>query len=143
MTLARTLAETLAELHAASFPKGWSAQEFEDLLANPTTHAVTSDHGFALLQIVAPEAELITISILPAERGRGYGRTLLRQAVLAASENGATSLFLEVDAGNVAALALYTQAGFTQTGTRRGYYAQASGPPTDAITMTRALQTGT
>lgn len=138
-----TLAETLAELHAASFTPGWSAAEFDALLQNPTTHAVTSDHGFALLQIVAPEAELITISILPAVRGCGHGRTLLRQAVLAASTHGAQTVFLEVDASNASALALYTSAGFTQTGTRRGYYTHASGPPTDAIMMTCVLQTGT
>lgn len=138
-----TLAETLASLHGASFPRGWSAHEFETLLANPTTHVVTSDHGFALLQIIAPEAELITISVLPASRGFGHGQTLLGQALLAASTRGVTQIFLEVDATNAAALALYKSAGFNQTGTRAGYYTHADAPPTDAIMMTRAIQTGT
>lgn len=134
-----TLAETLAALHAASFPNAWSEQAFTELLANPTTHAVTSDHGFALLQIIPPEAELITISVLPALRGRGHGQTLLGQALLAAHQRGARKVFLEADATNAAALALYAQAGFTQTGIRRGYYAHTNGPPTDAITMTCAI----
>ncbi|OAN85023.1 hypothetical protein A8B78_05845 [Jannaschia sp. EhC01] len=137
------MAETLAALHAASFARGWSAQEFEALLANPTTHAVTSPHGFALLQIIAPEAELITISILPALRGQGHGRALLAKTILTAQENGADMLFLEVEATNAAALALYEKAGFIVTGRRTGYYTYPDGPAVDAITMTCALQTGT
>lgn len=131
-----TLPETLAALHAASFPHSWSAPEFEALLQNPTTHVVTTNHGFALLQIVAPEAELVTISVIPAARGQGHGRDLLGQALLAAATHGAHTMFLEVDATNAAAVALYAQAGFIQTGTRTNYYAHADGAHSDAITMT-------
>ncbi|GAB5448679.1 GNAT family N-acetyltransferase [Gymnodinialimonas sp.] len=138
-----TLAETLAALHAASFPRGWSAHEFEALLANPTTHAVTSPHGFALMQIIAPEAELITISILPTARGQGHGRALLGQAIQAAQKHGATTMYLEVEADNTAALALYTAAGFETTGRRAGYYAYPDQDAVDAITMACALQSGT
>jgi ribosomal-protein-alanine N-acetyltransferase len=134
-----TLAETLADLHAASFPRGWTASEFEALLVNPTTHAATSDHGFALLQIIAPEAELVTISILPAARGQGHGRTLLGQALLAAATKGADTMFLEVDATNTPALALYESVGFSETGRRTAYYAHEDTPPTDAIMMTATL----
>lgn len=138
-----TLAETLAAQHGASFARGWSAQEFEALLANPTTQAVPSPYGFALLQIIPPEAELITISILPTSRRQGHGGTLLRQAVLAAQTRGATTMHLEVEADNTAALVLYGRAGFQPTGRRAGYYARPGQPAVDAITMTCALQSGT
>ena len=131
-----TPAETLAALHAASFERGWSAAEFESLLANPAYKIVTSDHGFALLQIVPPEAELITISVLPSARGQGLGRALLRETIAAAQTAGASTLFLDVDATNTAALALYRSAGFSEIGRRLGYYAATDAPSSDAIQMT-------
>lgn len=133
----------MAALHGASFPRGWSVAEIEDLLTKPTTLAVTAPQGFAILQIIAPEAELLTIVIDPALRGQGHGRTLLRQAVLAAAQHGAPNMFLEVDASNAAALALYRSVGFAQTGRRKAYYAHADGSRSDAITMAHAAQTRT
>lgn len=135
--------EQMAALHAASFQRGWSVDELRTLLSKPTTLATTSAHGFALLQIIAPEAEVLTIVINPALRGQGHGRTLLRQAVLAASKRGVRHMFLEVDAMNIAALALYRSAGFTQTGQRKGYYAHADGIRSDAICLACAIPAGT
>ncbi len=130
-----TLAETLAALHAASFPRGWAAHEFESLLANPAYKIVTSGHGFAMLQIIPPEAELITISILPTARKKGHGRALLNQALDAARDAGATSVFLDVDATNTAAIALYQSTGFTEFARRAGYYASDDKTQSDAIQM--------
>ncbi len=130
-----TLAETLAALHAASFPRGWTAQEFEGLLANPAYKIITSDHGFAMLQIIPPEAELITISILPNARGHGHGRALLNLAVDTAQSAGATSVFLDVDATNKAAVTLYQSSGFTEFARRAGYYAPPDDTQSDAIQM--------
>lgn len=132
----------MAALHGASFARGWSVAEVTDLLAKPTTLAVTTDHGFALLQVIAPEAEVLTIVIDPALRGQGQGRALLGQALLAATTHGALQMFLEVDAENTAARALYATAGFIQTGLRRAYYAHEDGHRSDAIMMARALEPG-
>jgi ribosomal-protein-alanine N-acetyltransferase len=138
-----TLAETLAALHAASFPRGWTAQEFESLLANPAYRILTNTHGFALLQLLPPEAELITISVLPSARGQGHGRALLDQVIETAQSNGATTLLLEVHATNKAALTLYQSSGFTEFGRRVGYYASTDTPGSetagDAIQMVLPL----
>lgn len=127
----------MARLHAASFPRGWSEAEIEALLARPTTLAVTAPHGFALLQSLPPEAEILTIAIDPAHRGQGHGAALLAQALRASSDHGATTVFLEVDAMNTAALSLYGRAGFIRTGLRRAYYTNPDGSRSDAIAMTR------
>lgn len=132
----------MAELHGASFPRGWSEGEIMAMLDQPTTLAVSTEAGFALLQVIAPEAEVLTIVIDPALRGQGHGGPLLRQAVLAAHQRGVRQMFLEVDARNHAALALYDRAGFTRTGVRKAYYTHPDGPNTDAITMSLALQPG-
>lgn len=133
----------MAQLHAESFTRGWSQAEIEALLAKPTTQVTHTEHGFALLQVVPPEAELLTIVIAPAFRGRGHARPLLGQALLAASRRGAHTVFLEVDATNTAALALYDSASFARTGTRRGYYVHPDGTRTDAITMVHVPKAAT
>lgn len=132
----------MAALHRASFARGWTEAEISDLVAKPTTLACNTDHGFALFQLIAPEAEILTIVVDPALRGQGYGRALLGQALLAAARNGAHQVFLEVEAGNAAAIALYEGAGFTQTGVRKGYYRQADGSRSDAIAMSLAVELG-
>ena len=130
------LADHLAALHAASFARPWDAAAFDTLLANPTTHAVTTDHGFALLQILAPEAEVITLSILHPARSQGHGQALLSKALDHAAQTGVDTVFLEVEATNKAARALYAKAGFTETARRAAYYPQDDGtPPVDAIQM--------
>ncbi len=126
----------MAALHAAGFARCWTEAEIAALLSRPTTLCVTSDAGFALLQIIPPEAEILTIAIAHDARGRGHGRALLGQALLAASAKGCDTVFLEVDARNAPALALYRRAGFTQTGLRPSYYAHPDGNRSDALTMT-------
>jgi ribosomal-protein-alanine N-acetyltransferase len=46
---------------------------------------------------------------------------------------------LEVAETNGAARAVYAQAGFTQTGRRRGYYRGADGAAVDALVLVRKL----
>ncbi len=134
-----TLSETLASLHAASFDRGWSAQEFESLLANPAYRIVTANHGFALLQILPPEAELITISVLPSARRQGHGRALLNEVIAATQANGATTLLLDVDATNENAIRLYKAAGFEEFACRAGYYGADDASQSDAIQMALRL----
>ncbi len=50
-------------------------------------------------------------------------------------------MFLEVAAGNAAAIGLYEGAGFQRVGLRRGYYAKSEGPAEDALVLRRPLNT--
>ncbi|MEJ6393775.1 GNAT family N-acetyltransferase [Gymnodinialimonas sp. 2305UL16-5] len=134
-------AATMARLHAASFTRGWSEAEIETLLAKPTIKCVTNEHGFALVQVIPPEAELLTIVIDPAHRGQGHGHTILGQTLAAAHNAGAATLMLDVDSTNIPALALYRRLDFTQTGQRRGYYRHADGTQSDAVLMARPTTT--
>ncbi|UWQ95240.1 ribosomal protein S18-alanine N-acetyltransferase [Rhodobacteraceae bacterium M385] len=133
----------MAELHAASFARGWSEAELTQLLEKPTTLLACTEAGFAILQVIAPEAEVLTIVVDPALRGQGEGQRLLGQALLAASQRGVSQVFLEVDAHNAPALALYTAAGFDRTGRRKGYYAHPDGSRSDAVLMATALPVST
>lgn len=133
----------MAEIHAAAFAgRGqiWPEAEIAALLARPVIRAVTLEQkGFALLQLLPPEAELLTIAIAPEAQGQGHGAALLTLAMEAARTVGARQMFLEVAADNAPALALYARAGYAQTGLRRGYYARAGSAAVDALTLGCAL----
>jgi ribosomal-protein-alanine N-acetyltransferase len=133
----------MAAIHAAAFAghgQVWSEGDLATLLARPTTHAVTQDDaGFALIQVIAPEAEVLTIAVDPSLQGQGKGRALLDATLALAADLGVESLFLEVAEDNAPARALYDRAGFTETGRRRGYYARPEAAPVDAILMACAL----
>lgn len=131
-------APALAALHATSFDRPWDAGEMAELVAAGAFGRATTS-GFILCRDGGGEAEILTIAVDPTARGRGEGRALVEAAAAAAAERGAQSLFLEVAADNVAALALYRRAGFAQVGLRRGYYPGANSRMIDALILSRAL----
>ncbi len=133
----------MAEIHAAAFAETgdpWPEAELAAMLARPLIHPVVlDDDGFALLQILPPEAEILTLAVDPRAQGRGRGAALLARAIALARNAGAEVMFLEVAADNSRARALYARAGFGQSGLRRGYYARADAPFVDALTLTLSL----
>ena len=144
LQLSPAAAERLAEVHATAFAKPWSAGDILDLMAGLGAAALGFEDaggrlaGFVLIQVVADEAEILTLAVRPDVRRAGLGRALVEAAAAQASSAGATSLWLEVAQDNAAALALYGATGFSAAGRRRGYY--RSGTSTvDAIVMRRTL----
>ncbi len=127
----------IARLMAAALPdlRPWSPEEVAEAMAAPGAVIAVAPHGFALGRAVADEAELFAIAVHPGHRRTGQGARLLAQWERAAATHGATRLFLEVATDNAAALALYTRAGWTETGRRRAYY----GPGRDALLMARFI----
>ena len=132
----------LAVLYAAAFPqsRGWTPDEFRHLISQPGA-ILTCDGtaGFALGRIIVDEAELLTLAVAPKARRAGIGRRLLSGFVTDARKQGANRAFLEVAADNQAALALYTQSGWRESGRRLAYYARDPGPACDAILFTKHL----
>lgn len=112
----------LARLHAACFAKAWDGQAIAGMLASPGTFAFHHESGFVMARATGDEAEILTLAVAPATRGRGLGRALLEAAIAKAQALGAAALFLEVGADNPHALALYAGLGFAQVGMRKGYY---------------------
>ncbi len=138
-------AETLARLHAQGFYRGWPREDFSAYIAGHDTpiyvacDAKRRIAGFAMLRLVADEAELITIAVDPKWRKRGVGLALMRAVFEDLRMTPARQLFLEVAADNPAALRLYARLGFAQVSERQGYYARADGRPATALVMARDL----
>ncbi|WP_339872450.1 GNAT family N-acetyltransferase [uncultured Brevundimonas sp.] len=131
--------EALAALHGTGFDRGWTAATFADLLTQPGVTAITGPDGFVLIRVVADEAEILTLAVRPAARGRGQGGRLIREAASTAAAAGAGRLFLEVAEDNVAARALYRRVGFEAVGRRPRYYSRAGAPPVDALLLSLNL----
>lgn len=136
-------ADVLARLHAAAFPKPWSAEEIAKLLENPAVFAIVAreqnePRGFAMAWAAAGDAELLTVAVVPDARRRGVGASLVTAASVAALVRGAASMHLEVSEENEAARALYRKLGYEEAGRRHAYYA-GEGGAVDAIVMRRSL----
>ena len=132
--------ETLAALHAKAMqiPGPWSAQEFAQFLKAPGVFLVSETAGFALGRVTLDEGELLTLAVAPVHQRAGAGRRLLARFEDMAENHGATRVFLEVAATNLAAKALYVGAVWQVDGLRRGYY-RAKPHPIDAALMSKAL----
>ncbi|MBV9812081.1 MAG: GNAT family N-acetyltransferase [Acetobacteraceae bacterium] len=131
-------ARVFAAIHAAAVPasEAWSATSFAAFLAQPGVLGLLDGvAGFALARHVAGEAEVLMLAVLPAQRRRGRARALLRATHDALCKVGAAALFLEVHAGNDAALRLYETSGYRPVGRRTRYYPDGG----DAVVMRRDL----
>lgn len=127
----------MAEIHAGAFGRGWSVEEIADLLAAPGVTGLVARRaspfgtrgpvGFLIARAAADEAEILTVAVLPAWRSRGVGRSLLEAALRRLYADRVGPVFLEVDAGNAPAVALYRRQGFRQVAERRGYYEAGAG----------------
>jgi len=117
----------IVAVHAASFKRGWSEDEFRVLLAerNVVVHRSLVGRnflGFILSRVVHGEAEILSVAIAPSWRGRGYAKPLLDLHLRRLAGIGARTVFLEVDKDNAPARRLYRGAGFYEVGQRQGYY---------------------
>jgi ribosomal-protein-alanine N-acetyltransferase len=120
-------AAAIAALHKASFQRGWGDDEVFRLLveSNVVAHRALIGRtmaGFILSRLAAGEAEILSIAIAPAQRGRGFARPLLDLHLRRLAGLGTRAVFLEVDEHNAAARALYRRAGFYDVGRRNSYY---------------------
>lgn len=97
--------------------------------------------GFYIGEFVAGEASLFDICVAPPAQGQGFGRLLLEHFIAQAEQREAFDCWLEVRESNLAAIRLYQQAGFHQTGKRPNYYPTACGHE-DAILMGLPLRMG-
>jgi [ribosomal protein S18]-alanine N-acetyltransferase len=137
-------ASQIARLHATSFHRGWSDGEIERLLLerNTVTHRATEVgalRGFIMSRLVADEAEILSIAVAAAHRGRGIAGALLNLHLRRLAGLGARAVFLEVGAQNEPAQRLYRRAGFREVGRRPGYYPQGGNQAAAALVLRRDL----
>ena len=88
--------------------------------------------GYIVGRMGADELHINNVAVRDAYRRRGIGRALLSRILDEGKRSGVPRAFLELRAGNSAALALYEECGFEVTSRRNRYY---SDPVEDALVM--------
>ena len=124
-------------------PEAWTRSGYRDELADRRhrTYLVAESDvgallGWAGVRVVADEAEILTVGVVPEARRTGLGRRLLSGLLDAARQRGARQAYLEVRIDNDAARSLYRSEGFAEAGVRRGYYDSGR---VDAVVMHREV----
>jgi ribosomal-protein-alanine N-acetyltransferase len=137
--------DAMAEIHQAGFRRGWSADEFDALLGDPMVTGLGLRRqssfgprrliGFVLVRTILDQAEVLSVAVEPARRGRGHGRQLMEAALRELYSERVPELFLEVDEANAPAVTLYRRLGFVEVGKRKGYYGDEHGQGGTALVM--------
>ena len=138
-------ADVLAALHRRCFAVPWGRDAFARLAALPGTITLVAMRpatppipvGFAVARVTADQAEILSLGVLPDDRRTGVGRALIEAAMKQAGALGAAEIFLEVEAGNVAAKALYATLDFTTAGRHVDYYRRRGANNRNAIILRR------
>lgn len=136
----------LAEIHAGAFARPWDTAEFDTFLTDDAVridalflgrHAAPA--GFVVARCVLDEAEILSVALAREVRRRGHSRPLLAYHLQHLAHRGVRHVHLEVEQGNLPALALYRGLNFVETGKRADYYARPDGTRADALSMTLHL----
>lgn len=135
--------DAVVAIEGAIYPHPWTAGNFSDSLQAGyhcwIVECGGEASGYTVVMIAAGEAHLLNLSVAAPWQRRGMGRELLKFVLKLARDYGAGRIFLEVRPSNGAAIGLYTQAGFAEVATRRGYYPAGDGRE-DAVVMQLSLR---
>lgn len=116
----------------------WSTSQYKEEFSSPTRHfvvAVDAEQnivGYA--GVFAPggaEADVLTVGVVPAQRGKGIAKALMALITDWAKEQGSIAMMLEVKVDNAEAIGLYQSLGYSQLNIRKDYF----GPGLDALVM--------
>lgn len=129
-------ADAIADLEQQIYGgDAWSAQTVAGELVREDRYYVVIEgermQGYAGVFLSRPDADVQTMTVAPQWRRQGLGWQLLTHILDQLREWQFSRVFLEVKSTNIAALHLYSDAGFRRIGLRRDYYADGA----DAVNM--------
>lgn len=122
----------------------WSTKALQETLSQKSTYILlvypgnnksSPPIGFAIIQVVLDEAELLSLGVDPEWRGNGIGKNLLGELINQCKALKIKLLFLEVDEGNIPAISIYNRFDPVITGKRNKYYNTGKGDKKDALLM--------
>ena len=107
----------------------WSAFQYKEEFSSPTRHFVVaideteSIVGYA--GVFAPgavEADILTVGVVPAHRGKGIAKALMALITDWANAQESTAMMLEVKTDNHEAIGLYESLGYSTLNIRKDYF---------------------
>jgi ribosomal-protein-alanine N-acetyltransferase len=148
VTLEPMLAERLdavVAIEQRAYAHPWNRTNFLDALqsGNQALMLVAGDVllGYFVAMPGVDEVHLLNITVAPEYQGQGWSRIMLDALTLWARAQSAKWVWLEVRAGNVRALHVYTAHGYQRIGQRKDYYPAGQGRREDAVVMGLRLNT--
>lgn len=138
------ISEEFINVYCECFPKNisghWTVNALRETCRQNTTKTIFLRNentliGFAILQFVLDEVELLSFGVAVKYRGKSLGKTLFKHIIETCFKFKATSLFLEVDEKNLASIAIYKSFGLNKIGCRKNYYRSKGGLPGNAMLM--------
>ena len=123
-------------LECAAQPSPWSREHFAAELDNPCARIDLCWRngelaGYLCTWLIAGELQIQNLATAPSFRRQGVAARLLQRALERSRAAGLEAAWLEVRAGNAAAIALYERFGFHAVSRRPHYYADGE----DALVM--------
>ena len=116
----------------------WSASQYKEEFSSPTRHFVVAiDEAHNIIGyagVFAPggaEADVLTVGVIPAQRGKGIARQLMAMITDWATAQGSIAMMLEVKVDNSEAIGLYESLGYSKLNIRKDYF----GAGLDAVVM--------
>ena len=107
----------------------WSTSQYKEEFSSPTRHfvvAVDAEQnivGYA--GVFAPggtEADVLTVGVIPAQRGKGIAKALMALITNWAKAQGSIAMMLEVKIDNPEAIGLYESLGYSKLNVRKDYF---------------------
>jgi len=116
----------------------WSASQYKEEFSSPTRHFVVAvDQAQSIVGyagVFAPgaaEADILTVGVVPEQRGKGIAKALMALITEWAKAQGTTAMMLEVKVDNSEAIGLYESLGYSKLNIRKDYF----GTGLDALVM--------
>lgn len=129
--------EQVSQIEQITFSMPWSKEALKDSLnQNKSIYMVACEKeqivGYCGLWNIVGEGNINNVAVLEQYRGRHIATQMLTKLMEYGSKENISDYTLEVRAGNVAAITLYQNLGFTIEGIRKDYYEH---PKEDAYIM--------
>jgi len=131
----------VSNIEKLCFSDPWSLRSLRYEAMSADSHYLTAISsgkvvGYIGMRKVLDEGHITNLATAPTHRRQGIARVLVEALTAHAIAEKLAFLYLEVRAGNNAAISLYNLYGFKEVGRRAGYY---SNPAEDAILMTKTI----
>ena len=120
--------DAIMDIESTGISHPWDRDSIEALINNVNKEALVVSTeggqtvGYIGASYVLDEAEIGNICIYPEYRGKGLGRELLLSLESSLKAQGVHKIFLEVEAQNTGAIALYEHSGYQRYNVRSDYY---------------------
>ena len=128
--------ENIKEILTIEFDDFWNYNILKEELNSSNSYYIVAKSeneleneivGFAGMKVVIDQSDIMNIVTKKAYRNQGIGNILLKNLILLSKNLQLSSISLEVNEENKAAIYLYKKFGFQQTGFRKNYYQNKNG----------------